>query len=244
MHGRCEELILGCLAVPDVTNYLVSRFLNCRSPDTLGRLLHQATDGNPLFMVNVVDYWVSRRVLVEAGGQWELATGVADARVGLPESLRQMIEKQFEQLTAEERRVLEVASAAGSAFSTALVASALEIAVEEVEEICAGLARRALFVHETAPTQWPDGTVSANYGFLHALYQQVQYERLPVSRRVRLHRQFGESLETAWRRRRRIAKAGGPQAWARSQKRCGMHGKPPTTLVAATRRTRPLSRQH
>ena len=30
---------------------------------------------------------------------------------------------------------------------------------------------------------WPDGTVAGRYGFLHALYQEVLYERLPAGRR-------------------------------------------------------------
>ena len=40
--------------------------------------------------------------------------------------------------------------------------------------------------------EWPDGTVAARYGFLHALYQEVLYHRLTVRRRQRLHRQIGE----------------------------------------------------
>jgi len=197
-HGRCEELVLGCLTMPEVNQYLASRFLTRQSPGALGRLIHGASDGNPLFMVNVVDYWVSQRVLVETGGQWHLADEVAHSRVGLPESLRQMIEKQLERLTPAEQRVLEVASVVGSTFSAALVAPALEVSTEEVEEVCGGLAQRALFLRESVPTRWPDGTISANYSFLHALYQQVQYERLVVGRRVRLHRQLGQRLEAAY----------------------------------------------
>ena len=200
VHGQCEELVLGCLGFEEINHYLSSRFPSLRSAAALSQMIHQATDGNPLFMVNAVDYWVSQSVLAETDGQWRLTTHASDARVGLPESLRQMIERQVERFTAEEQQVLEVASVVGSTFSAALIALALETTVEAVEEVCAGLARRALFVRESAPTQWPDGTVAANHGFLHAFYQQVQYERMSASRRSRLHRQLGQLLEAAYGR--------------------------------------------
>jgi predicted ATPase/DNA-binding winged helix-turn-helix (wHTH) protein len=198
VRGQCEELALGCLNVSEVDQYLVARFPAQKSSTALGQFIHHATEGNPLFMVNVVDYWLSQGVLAETDGQWCLTADVADARVGLPESLRQMIEKQLERFTPVEQRVLEVASVVGSTFSAALVAPALEVSTEEVEEVCRRLAQRALFLRESVPTQWPDGTISANYSFLHAFYQQVQYERLVVGRRVRLHRQLGQWLEAAY----------------------------------------------
>src|SRR5207247_1605967 len=107
-----------------------------------------------------------------------------DLSIGIPDSLRQMIEKQLERLTPAEQQALEVASIAGAMFSAAAIAPALETRAEEVEEICAGLVRRALHLRESAPVEWPNGTVSAGYNFRHALYQQVLYERVPLGRRV------------------------------------------------------------
>jgi len=196
-HGQCEELPLGCLTAGEVTKYLAPR-LDKQSPSKLGKIIHQSTEGNPLFMVNVVDYWANQGLLIETDGQWELTASEPDLSVGIPESLRQMIEKQLERLTPAEQRVLGVASVAGSTFSAAVVAAAAETTVEEVEELCAGLARRALHLRESVPVEWPDGTVAAGYGFLHALYQQVLYERVPVGRRVRLHQQLGQRLEAAY----------------------------------------------
>jgi predicted ATPase len=47
-------------------------------------------------------------------------------------------------------------------------------------------------------TTWPDGTVATHYAFVHALYQQVVYQRLGAGRRVRLHQRLGGCLETAY----------------------------------------------
>jgi predicted ATPase len=42
--------------------------------------------------------------------------------------------------------------------------------------------------------EWPDGTVTAQYRFRHALYQEVLYGHLSPARRVAVHRRIGERL--------------------------------------------------
>ena len=41
----------------------------------------------------------------------------------------------------------------------------------------------------------PNGEAATRYGFIHALYQNVLYERMSASRRVQLHRRIGERGE-------------------------------------------------
>src|SRR5207249_2186702 len=74
----------------------------------------------------------------------------------------------------------------------------VDTTVEAVEKQCAELARRKLFLQACGTEEWPDGTVATRYGFLHALYQEVLYERLPAGRRQRLHRQIGEQEEKGY----------------------------------------------
>ncbi len=123
---------------------------------------------------------------------------VEDLAAGVPESLRQMIEKQLERLTPEEQRMVETASVVGGEFSTAAVAAGLEEKGERVEEWCEGLAKREQFVRARGTETLAEGTVTGRYGFVHALYQQVLYERLAAVRRIRLHRRIGEWEEGAY----------------------------------------------
>lgn len=67
-----------------------------------------------------------------------------------------------------------------------------------IEELCGRLVRRGQFLEERGLTTWPDGTVSGSYGFRHALYQEVLYQRLSASRRVRVHKAIGERLENGY----------------------------------------------
>ena len=86
----------------------------------------------------------------------------------------------------------------GTEFTAAAVAAGIEQAVDTVEAYCEAFARREQFVEALSPTDWPDGTVTARYRFRHDLYRESLYERVPVSRRVRWHRQIGRRLEAGY----------------------------------------------
>jgi hypothetical protein len=115
--------------------------------------------------------------------------------VGVPENIRQMITKQITRLSVEDQQVLEAASISGMSFSALAIASALGEDVVEVEGRCEALARRKCFLRERGVGEFPDGTVSARYGFIHALYVNTLYDRIPAARRSKLHKDMAERGE-------------------------------------------------
>ena len=193
LHHYCEELRLKPLSEENVVDYLAKRLAGdgSRQFRTLAPVIHARTDGNPLFMVNMVDYLLVDRGLLpnsREASEAELAETLRVHRLDSLRSIRQMIERNLERLKPEEQAVLEGASVAGAEFSAATVAAALERPQNEVEACCTRLSRREQFVSEQGPITWPDGTVAAGFRFHHALYQEVLYGRLPVGHQVQLHR--------------------------------------------------------
>jgi predicted ATPase/DNA-binding winged helix-turn-helix (wHTH) protein len=207
LHGQCEELALDFLTEAAVGEYLEYRFAvgaTGRSPlQRLAHVVHQRTDGNPLFMVNVTNELVAREVITNSDGQWEVQSAFADDTIGVPENLRQLIEQQLGRVSPDERKILEAASVTGAEFSAAAVAAGVEHSPEAVETCCDNLVRREQFFRSQGTNEWPDGTVTARYGFVHALYQEVVYEQLSATWRSRLHRQIGEREEHAYGERAR-----------------------------------------
>jgi DNA-binding winged helix-turn-helix (wHTH) protein/predicted ATPase len=197
-HRQCEELALGCLSEAAVRDYLAVRFPGSELPAELARLIYRRTEGNPLFMVNVVDYLVMQGVVHEVQGRWQLQAAPEAVAVGIPDSLRQLIERQLERLPREEQRILEVASVAGPEFSAMAVAAGVEAGIEQVEARCEGLLRRGQFLHASGTETVPDGTLTGRYSFIHALYQSVLYERAGAIQRTRLHRRIGERIEAVY----------------------------------------------
>jgi predicted ATPase len=122
---------------------------------------------------------------------------IAALTLEVPESLRQLLEQQVTRLPLEAQRVLEMASVAGVEFVAAALATGLDADAATVEEHCEALVRQQL-LYPLGVTMWPNGTVATRYAFVHALYQQVVYERLGAGRRVRLHQRLGSCLEAAY----------------------------------------------
>lgn len=192
MRRQCHELPLDYLTPETIGAYLATRFPATAVPEKLAASIHRRTNGNPLFMVNVVDYLVSRDVIGPRAGSPDLPGALDEVETGVPEDLRQMIEKQFERLPAMEQAVLESASVAGAEFSALAVAAGLGGDAPGSGEVCETLAHRGLFLRSTGFARLPDGTHTARYGFIHPLYRQVLYERVPPVMRLRLHRRIGE----------------------------------------------------
>ncbi len=197
-HSRCWELLLDYLSEAGVAAYVKQRFGSSDLPAIFPQVLHQQTNGNPLFMMTLVEDMIQRGVLLEGPQGWSLREALDIVAMEVPESLRQLIEDQLEHLSPEEQDILEAASVTGLDFSTAALAAGVDATEEDVERCCAALCRRKQFLQEQGQSEWSDGTVAARYGFIHALYQEVLYNRVPAGRRGRLHGRIGARLEVGY----------------------------------------------
>jgi len=197
-HGQCEELTLELFTAAEVAEYLGRRFGQSPAVTALSQTIHRATDGNALFIVNFVDYLCQQGLLVDAAGAVELRVEHAALTRLVPDTLQQLITRQFEALSQEEQELLRAASVAGITFTAAEVAGIVGHILEEVEAVYDTLATREHFIAGEGMAQLPDGTVTGQYGFRHALYQQVLYEQIGQARRGRLHRQLGAWKEAGY----------------------------------------------
>lgn len=196
LHGYCDEISLGFLTPSQVHEYLARRFPGHGLPDDLAPALHRSTDGNPMFLVNTVDYLIGQGQLREIDGGWRLLGPAEAVASRVPETLAQLVHEQLARLTADEQAALAAASVAGAEFSAAVVAGGND--EEEAELRCRTLARRGQFLRAAGIAEWPDGTVAGRYGFIHALYQQVLYGALPVGERAGLHLRTAQRLERGY----------------------------------------------
>jgi DNA-binding winged helix-turn-helix (wHTH) protein/predicted ATPase len=192
---QCEELVLECLSKEAVGQHLAARFPGHRFPADLAALLHERTDGNPLFMVNTIDHLVEERLIEADAGGWHLRVPIETVKLGVPESIRQLIETQVDRLDARDQRILEAASVAGTECSAAAVAAALGDDLADVESRCEALSRRHQFIRECGAHLLPNGQAVGRFRFVHAVYRHVLYERLSASRRMQLHQRIGRQGE-------------------------------------------------
>jgi predicted ATPase len=198
MRRLCTEIALAPLAKPAVRE-LVSRELQQQElPPRLASFVHRRSEGNPLFVIAILEHLIARDYLVpeEAGGliRWVQTAPDEEMEASLPDGLAQMIDLELSRLNEQEQRMLEAGSLMSVAFPSWAVAAALEMDPAETEEACQELARRLYFVERAGEDELPDGTRSTFYVFAHGLYREVLSRKQTEARRAKRHIRIAERL--------------------------------------------------
>jgi DNA-binding winged helix-turn-helix (wHTH) protein len=198
VHQLCQEIALEPVSEGDVADFLAGESALADQSCSLANRVHRHSGGNPLFMVATLDHLRSRGFITCVAGVWQLRVPLDEIEPGVPESLRRLIEAQIERLSVEEQDALEVASVTGAAFAASVSAAATKLDPEDFEDLCDRLSRRQQIVRPMGSQQFPSGSTSARYEFVHALYREVMYGRLARGRRARLHARIGERLRSLY----------------------------------------------
>ena len=198
VHRLCREVVLGPISEADVAQFVGLGSTERNPSSELAKLIHRHCGGNPLFMVATLEHMSSRGLVSREAGGWQLTAPPDRIELGVPDGLRRLIEARIERLSADERKVLEAASVAGAAFVARITAAAANLDPEYFEDLCDGLSRRKQIVRLTGVHRLPDGSASARYEFLHAIYRDVLYGCQPSGRRARLHARIGHLLENLY----------------------------------------------
>jgi hypothetical protein len=185
LHRQCYVLPLAYLSENETREYLTTRVPGLDSP-ALAAAVHRRTNGNPLYVVCVVDE-------LERSGK--IAGDPEAIREIVPGTLQAMFQRQASQLAEREQEMLDAAAVAGESFAVSAVAAALGWDSTEVESLCEGLLKRQVILRRGQAVRYPDGAESPGYCFLHGLCRDTLYRRIPAGRRSRLHGLLGRADE-------------------------------------------------
>lgn len=168
-RGCCRELSLEFLTEAEIADYLTLEFPRHAFPADFARLIHAKTEGSPLFMADLVRYLRDRGVIAQSSGSWKLEQALPDIERELPESVRGMIERKIAQLSEDDRKLLTAASVQGYEFDSAVVARALNLDADAVEERLEKLERIFAFVKLVDEAEFPNRSLTLKYRFVHVL---------------------------------------------------------------------------
>jgi DNA-binding winged helix-turn-helix (wHTH) protein/tetratricopeptide (TPR) repeat protein len=197
VHSLCQEIVVNTFSELEVQEYLAAKAGRGSLPDGLSDLIYRHSDGNPLFLVAVLDHLRERGFLDDEANAWRLNVPLSQIDLEVPASLRRMLELHIDRrLTEEERLVLEAGSVSGNSFFALVGAHAAEVSQDRFEHICEVFAERGQLVRSLGLSTMPDGTVTPQYQFVHAFYREVFYRRIAPGRCARLHKRTGEGLES------------------------------------------------
>lgn len=150
----------------------VRRLIRDRVDETLAATLHDQTGGNPFFLEQIV------RHLEE--------TGTSDP-ASVPAEVREVISQRIARLPEGGPELLRRAALIGRDFDIeTLQATTADEEDRVIELLDAGVAAGLL---DESPT------VPGRYSFVHALLRSTLSGELSLTRRTRVHRSIGESIE-------------------------------------------------
>jgi tetratricopeptide (TPR) repeat protein len=154
-----------------------------RAPsDRLLAAVHRETEGNPLFVREVVE-------LLAHEGRLDSSEDAPFQGLGIPQGIKRIIGRRLGQLPDAWKHVLTVASILGREFDAEVVGGVAGLPRDRlVEALDEAVAARVV---TEAPTP-------GQLRFSHALVRDVLYDDLSPSRRVSLHQRTGEVLEALY----------------------------------------------
>jgi DNA-binding SARP family transcriptional activator len=156
-------------------------------PQGLMHALYEETEGNPLFLQQIV------RHLADSGISPERASASELAGAGLPDDVRGLISRRLARLSADCVELLRVASVIGRDFDSAL----LEAVLSFEEDRFASALEEALTAGLIA--EWTGHTIGythmGGYAFAHTLIRETLYAGMSTHRARRLHHRVALELE-------------------------------------------------
>jgi DNA-binding SARP family transcriptional activator/tetratricopeptide (TPR) repeat protein len=177
-----DRVMLRGLTQQDVDRFLTET-VGVDPPEELVRTVHARTEGNPLFVTEIV------RLLDQEGKLTPEA--IADSRdwsVGVPEGVREVIGRRLARLSPDCGEILRLASVVGREFGLDLLAR-LRDNVSDEELLDAVEEALAARVVEELPR------AAGRFRFTHDLVRETLAAELSTTRRVRVHALIAGALE-------------------------------------------------
>jgi len=178
---------------PDEVRRMLEGITREEVPWSLAEAVHRQTEGNPLFVQEVVRFLVEEGLLTQKEGRWRAAKDTP-LEMSIPEGLRDVIGKRLSLLSPECNQLLSAAAVIGREFDleilravTDLNEDAFDNALNEAIQLSV-LEERSQVGH-------------VHYRFTHAFFRQTLYEELIAPRRLRLHQQVARALEKQYAKR-------------------------------------------
>lgn len=174
----------------DTTEQLVCELLDTdRVPSALLGRLASSTQGNPLFVREMIRMLVDDDVLRLVDEEWALT--VAPEAIEVPPTIQSLLAARVDRLSADERTVLERASVVGAEVYRGALEDLVPVQLRgRLDGVLESLRRKEFL--EPSGSYWGDERVLR---FQHALIRDAAYRRILREVRARLHERVARWLD-------------------------------------------------
>ncbi|MFN8487601.1 MAG: BREX system ATP-binding domain-containing protein [Caldilineaceae bacterium] len=183
-NQQMTELRLVALSAADTTR-LAEQMVGGKLAPDLAIHLYQDTEGNPLFIVEIVHAELNHKIEEQATNTDEPTPLLHFSLNALPSKVQTVIESRLTQLSALARKLAELAATSGRAFTFDVLAHACDCPEDEMVNGLDELCQRHI-VREQGGNA---------YDFSHDKIREVVYAQISTARRRLFHRRIAQTLE-------------------------------------------------
>ncbi|UCG69253.1 MAG: DUF2791 family P-loop domain-containing protein, partial [Thermoplasmata archaeon] len=179
-----EKMDLARLPEENINEFLFALLGKNDLTEDFKNKLYRETEGNPLFVIELVKYLVDEEIIQNIAGTWKLTKPLEEGTI--PSKVYNVISRRLNRVETNDRNILDYASIIGEAFDPTLLAAILDMNRVQLLE-------RLRYLEQTHRLIHP---LNGNFKFDHAKIKEVLYSEIPVELGKEYHFKIADTLET------------------------------------------------
>lgn len=178
-----EGIELGRLSEDSMSEFFSSLLGAFDFSDEFKNRIHKETEGNPLFIIELMKLLVEEGIVEKDNGTWKLAKALEE--VNIPSKICDVIARRLNRLERIDRKVLDYASVMGDVFTSRVLAEALDVKRIQLLEHLRVIEQTHKLIR----------SYNGTYRFDHGKVKEVLYDGIPQELRMEYHALIAYSIE-------------------------------------------------
>ncbi len=185
-EGIVEIMEIDRLGFQPVTEMIRNKLQVSDLPESFLLTIYKETEGNPYYLVEILDSMVEEGVIDPYSYQWNPEQDLRD--ISIPSSIKDITSRRIERLDDTEKKVLMYAAVIGTEFNFEVLEKAIDMEVLQLLDTCEELENHRMI------SEKEDGDEEI-YRFNHLQLRNTIYENMGKTRKRILNKQIGEAIE-------------------------------------------------
>jgi predicted ATPase len=151
--------------------------------DNFRKRIYKETEGNPLFVIQLIKYLTDEEIIINQEGKWTLTKDFEE--IEIPSKVYNVIERRLNRLEKGDRIVLDYASVNGEMFYSSVLTTSLNMNRITLLEQLRGLEQNHRLIR----------SYNGKFKFDHAKIKKILYNQIPKELINEYHSIIGNSIE-------------------------------------------------
>jgi predicted ATPase len=180
----CKQLKLHRLPIEYIDEFLSSLLGENDLDIEFKNKIFKETEGNPLFIIQLVKFLVEEKIISRENGTWKLTMDLH--KIDVPSKIYHVILRRLNRVEKQERVLLDYASVIGEIFAPNVLADSINIEDVQLIKQLRNIEQIHRLIHP----------INGYYKFDHAKIKEVLYSEIPSELRREYHGIIAHSIET------------------------------------------------